>query len=82
MESNRSLGKDIDWKPAINISYETMVLTTSKKNDKLRPAGFRHNGQYRQIKTTSMMSVIQQRCKIRQQNPKLAVCITMYNEEE
>jgi len=28
-----------------------------------------------------MMSIIQQRCKIRKQNPKLAVCITMYNED-
>jgi hypothetical protein len=28
-----------------------------------------------------MMSKIRTRCRIRKENPKLAVCITMYNEE-
>ena len=29
-----------------------------------------------------MMSKIRTRCRIRKENPKLAVCITMYNEDE
>ena len=28
-----------------------------------------------------MMAKIRTRCRIRKENPKLAVCITMYNEE-
>ena len=48
----------------------------------MRPAGFRPNGKHRQIKNTSMISKIRTRCRIRKENPKLAVCITMYNEDE
>jgi len=29
-----------------------------------------------------MISKIRTRCRIRKENPKLAVCITMYNEDE
>ena len=86
MQSNKSsnitMQKEADWKPAINQSYETMVLTTTANNSKIRPAGFRSNGRHRQIKNTSMMSKIRTRCRIRKENPKLAVCITMYNEDE
>jgi len=29
-----------------------------------------------------MMSRIRARCRVRKENPKLAVCITMFNEDE
>jgi hypothetical protein len=74
--------QEIEWKPPINISYETVVLTDSELNLKVRPAGFRRNAKYRQIKNTCMLSKVRTRCKIRKANPKLAVCITMYNENE
>lgn len=51
-------------------------------NAKVRPAGFRSSGKHRQVKNTSMISKIRTRCRIRKENPKLAVCITMYNEDE
>ena len=78
----KSLRQEPEWKPPINISYETLCLTQTTLNQKLRPAGFRSNGKHRQIKNTSMISKIRTRCRIRKENPKLAVCITMYNEDE
>ena len=69
-------------KPRINSSFETLVLATSSLDQKLRPAGFRANGCYRQIKNSSLLAKIKDRCTLRRQNPKLAVCITMYNEDE
>ena len=73
--------QDRAWKPPSNISYETMVLTDSQLNAKVRPAGFRANARYRQVKNTCMLSKIKTRCRIRKRPPKLAVCITMYNED-
>ena len=35
------------WKPPTNISFETIVLTDSELNTKIRPAGFRPNARYR-----------------------------------
>lgn len=43
----RSVKKEPDWKPAINVSYETLALTATSKNDKVRPAGFRSSGKHR-----------------------------------
>lgn len=77
-----SEGGAAPWKPPINVSYETMVLTKTAKNNKVRPAGFRPSAKYRQIKNTCMLAKIKTRCRIRKQNPRLAVCITMYNEDE
>ena len=82
MQSALSLKEDAPWKPACNMSYETLCLTSTAMNTKLRPAGFRSNGRHRQVKNTSMISKIKTRCRIRKENPKLAVCITMYNEDE
>ena len=70
------------WKPPVNISYETVVLTDTSLNCKVRPAGFRPNAKYRQIKGTCMLAKIKTRCRIRKAPPKLAICITMYNEDE
>lgn len=36
----------------------------------------------RRIKNTCLLSKIKTRCRIRNKNPSLAVCITMYNENE
>ena len=81
-DTGQTLKEEAMWKPRINESYETLVLTSTTLNKKLRPAGFRPNGRHRQVKNTSMMSKIRTRCRIRKENPKLAVCITMYNEDE
>lgn len=78
----KSLREEVEWKPAINVSYETLCLTQTTLNQKLRPAGFRTNAKHRQVKNTSMISKIRTRSRIRKENPKLAVCITMYNEDE
>mmetsp|Transcript_29073 Transcript_29073/g.21058 ORF Transcript_29073/g.21058 Transcript_29073/m.21058 type:complete len:253 (+) Transcript_29073:227-985(+) len=74
--------KDAPWKPAKNISYETMALSNSNLNCKVRPCGFRQNGNMRQIKKTCLLSQIRTRCRLRKRNPKLALCVTMYNENE
>ena len=71
-----------EWKPPKNISYETMVLTNTALNKKIRPAGYRSDGKFRQIKGTCLLSKIRTRCRIRQMNPRMAVCVTMYNEDE
>lgn len=73
---------EAEWKPPTNISYETMVLTNTELNCKVRPAGFRPSARYRQIKNTCMLAKIRTRCRLRKQNPRLMVCITMYNEDE
>ena len=74
--------RDRDWKPPHNASYETLVLTDSTLNCKIRPAGFRPSGKYRQVKNTCLLSKIKTRCRIRGEAPKMAVCITMFNEDE
>ena len=78
---NMSMKKEPGWKPDKDQSYETLVLTQTELNEKLRPAGFRSNNKHRQIKNTCMISKIRTRCHIRNANPKLAICITMYNEK-
>jgi hypothetical protein len=70
------------WKPARNISYETMVLANTELNKKIRPAGYRSDGKFRQIKGTCLLSKIRTRCRVRNMNPRMTVCITMYNEDE
>jgi len=72
----------VEWKPAINVSYETVVLANTALNGKIRPAGFKSSGKMRQIKNSCLLSKIRMRCRIRKSNPKMAVCITMYNEDE
>lgn len=81
-EKSGKSGKDSLWKPPINISYETVCLANTESNQQLRPAGFRTDGKFRQIKATSMMAKVRARCMIRKQNPKMAICVTMYNEDE
>ena len=59
-----------------------MGLADSQLNCKIRPCGFRVNGKMRKIKNTCLISKIKTKCRLRGSNPKLAVCITMYNENE
>lgn len=70
------------YKPPMNHSFETMALSDSKLNYKIRPCGFRSNGKMRKIKNTCLLAKIKTKCRIKKKNPKLAVCITMYNEDE
>lgn len=70
------------WKPAKFQSYETMGLSSTKLNPSVRPHGFRSNGKLRMIKTTCMLARMKKICLLNDTTPKLAVCITMYNENE
>lgn len=63
-------------------SYEVMGLADSQLNCKIRPCGFRKNGKMRKIKKSCLIAKMKTACRLRQTNPKLAVCITMYNEDE
>jgi len=71
-----------DWKPAKYISYETMALCSTKLNPTIRPCGFRTDGKSRTIKSTCMIARTKRLTMLRESRPKLAVCITMYNENE
>ena len=71
------------WKPRSETTYETLVLTSSEFNSKVRGAGFREDGQARHIKFTDcLLSDIRRRCRQRNRVPAMTVCITMYNEDE
>lgn len=59
-----------------------MGLTTTDDNDVVRPCGFRTDGQPRVIKETSLIARMKNLCIMKNTQPKLAVCITMYNENE
>lgn len=59
-----------------------MALTKTKLNTKIRPCGFKSNGKNRMIKSTCLLSRIKKINMIKKTSPKLAVCITMYNENE
>ena len=59
-----------------------MALADSQLNCKIRPCGFRSNSKMRKIKNTCLISRIKTKCRLRGKNPKMAVCITMYNEDE
>ena len=71
-----------NWKPAKYVSFETLSLTTTKLNESVRPCGFRSNGRSRMIKSTCLLARIKKLNMLRNTTPKLAVCITMYNENE
>jgi hypothetical protein len=63
-------------------SFETMRLCSTNKNPTIRPCGFSDDGVLRQVKDTCLLSRMRQLGILKQQNPRLAVCITMYNETE
>jgi hypothetical protein len=91
MESEESAEDDEDflkpqgpeWKPAKFVSYETMGLCKTADNPVMRPCGFRKDGQLRKIKDTCLIARMKHICVLKDKSkPKLAVCITMYNENE
>jgi Chitin synthase len=62
-----------------------MGLTKTKLNPTVRPCGFQKNGQSRAIKSTCLIARMKKLTtlnKKEKKNPALAVCITMYNENE
>lgn len=59
-----------------------MALADSKLNFKIRPCGFRKNGKMRKFKNSTLIAKVKTKCRLRGRNPRLAVCITMYNEDE
>lgn len=63
MLSNKTV-KQFSWKPPSQTTYETLTLTNSEFNSKIRGAGFREDGEPRQIKMTGcLLSDIRRRCK-------------------
>ena len=74
--------ENANWKPAKYVSFETISLTTTKLNESVRPCGFRSNGRSRMIKSTCLLARIKKLNMLRKTTPKIAVCITMYNENE
>ena len=58
------------------------MLIRSQFNSKVKGAGFRKNGKPRHIKKTCLLAKIKTRCLLREKNPAMAICITMYNEDE
>ena len=80
MYSARTLKQKV-WKSSTLSSYETLVLSNSEFNSKVRGVGFRKNGKVRHINKSCLLSKIHHRChNVRERPPALAVCITMYNE--
>src|SRR5205085_69447 len=51
-------------------------------NCKIRPCGFRPKDKMRKIKNTCLIAKMKTRNRLQGKTPKLAVCITMYNENE
>lgn len=83
MDQTRMTVQQVQWKPRSETTYETLVLTNSEFNSKVRGAGFRSDGRARQIKFTQcLLSDIRRRCSQRKRSPALCICITMYNEDE
>ena len=70
------------WKPAKFQSYETMGLTKTAQNETIRPCGFRKDGKLRKIKDTCLIARMKNLCVLKETQPKIAACITMYNENE
>jgi len=58
------------------------MLTKSDFNSKVQGAGFRANCKPRHVKRTCLLAKIKTRCILRDRNPAMAVCVTMYNENE
>ena len=73
---------EVDYKPRSETSYETLMLTKSDFNSKIKGAGFRKDGKPRQIKKETLLAKLRTRSLIREKRPAIAICITMYNEEE
>jgi hypothetical protein len=71
-----------NWKPAKFVSQETIGLASTPMNPVMRPCGFRADGQHRKIKDTCLIARMRSLAMLNDKHPKMAVCITMYNEDE
>ena len=69
------------WKPPKNMSFETIGLIATSKNPTMRPCGFKTDGTARKVKDSCLMSRMRNLAILKDTNPKLAVCVTMYNED-
>lgn len=58
-----------------------MGLVENGKEDIVVPCGFSKDGKARKIKNACLISRIKYLCHLKNERPKLAVCITMYNED-
>jgi hypothetical protein len=58
-----------------------MGLVENGKEDIVVPCGFSKDGKARKIKNACLISRIKDLCHLKNERPKLAVCITMYNED-
>lgn len=70
-----------DWKPAKFVSYECLSMCKTEANPVMRPCGFRTDGRPRKIKETCMLRRMKNLNILNETTPKLACCITMYNED-
>lgn len=70
-----------EWKKRSETTYETLVLAKTQFNCKVKGAGFRKNGKMRTIKKNVLLAKMKTRCRLRKAPPKLAMCLTMYNED-
>ena len=68
------------YKPRSETYLETLTLTDPEFNQRIKGAGFRTDGRPRHIKKDTLLAKVRTRCSIRERNPALAICITMYNE--
>jgi hypothetical protein len=59
-----------------------MGLTSTALNPIVRPCGFKTDGKNRMLKNTCLLARMKKLNMIRKRTPKLAVCITMFNEDE
>ena len=63
MNQTKMTVRNVQWKPRSETTYETLVLTNSEFNSRVRGAGFREDGQARQIKFTHcLLSDVRRRC--------------------
>ena len=78
-----SVNDSIAGKPLVKTakqhSYDTMQLLVG--DIEVLPRGFGHRGERRRLKRSTLLGRLKKRCNKRGRPPKMAVCITMYNEE-
>ena len=73
---------ETEYKKRSETCLETLTLTKNEFQDRIKGAGFRTDGRPRQIKRDTLLAKVRTRCRIRDCDPAVAICITMYNEEE
>jgi len=65
------------------VDYETMdMIEINKDSHKYIPCGFNKSGQFRLINKESHVGRLRSGHQAANSNPKMIVCITMYNEDE